>query len=387
MGILRRNKKAKYVRALTWRDVYGDDFPLPKGYRTLAKCPEIVAGVSRIAQLLGDMTIHFYENKPNGDEIVKDGFSRKIDIEPNAYMTRHNFIEWIVKTLYLEGKGNAFVIPRTKNGLLMSLDPVKPSSVSVDDNAYIVKINGKKTDPSSIMHFVRNPKVNAMWKGEGFTVQLTDVCETLTQASKTRKDFLSSNIMPSLIIGVDADTEELADPDKREAVIQRFLGNKRKGEPAIVPSGLIDIHEVKPLTLKDIAIDETIKLDKKQVACLLGIPSFVLGEGEFKRDEWNNFVGTTIKSIAQIIQQEMTKKLVVSTNHYIAFSVRSLYNYDFKTMIDAGCQLMERGIMTGNEVRDWAGLAPRDGLDELSVLENYIPVDKIGDQKKLIQSE
>ena len=44
---------------------------------------------------------------------------------------------------------------------------------------------------------------------------------------------------------------------------------------------------------------------------------------------------------------------------------------------------MAKNLMTGNEARNWIGLPPKDGLDELVMLENYIPTARLGDQSKL----
>jgi hypothetical protein len=70
---------------------------------------------------------------------------------------------------------------------------------------------------------------------------------------------------------------------------------------------------------------------------------------------------------------------------YVRFNVLSLYDWDIKTLADVFGGLSDRGFVDGNEVRDRLGLSPRDGLDELRVLENYIPYEMSAYQKKLVQ--
>ena len=85
------------------------------------------------------------------------------------------------------------------------------------------------------------------------------------------------------------------------------------------------------------------------------------------------------------IAQEMTRKLILNPNWYLKFNTLSLMDWDVTTISQVFGTLYDRGIVTGNEVRDRIGLDPKDDLDKLLVLENYIPIDKAADQLKLAQ--
>ena len=68
---------------------------------------------------------------------------------------------------------------------------------------------------------------------------------------------------------------------------------------------------------------------------------------------------------------------------YLKFNVLSLMDWDIDTIYRVFGGLSDKGIVTGNEVRDRLGMSHIDGLDELRILENYIPADMIGQQSKL----
>ena len=58
-------------------------------------------------------------------------------------------------------------------------------------------------------------------------------------------------------------------------------------------------------------------------------------------------------------------------------------DWDLQSLYTVYGGLSDKGIVTGNEVRDIMGMSPIEGLDELRILENYLPIDQIGLQKKV----
>lgn len=363
----------------------GWDTLCASGYTRLSENPEVLMAVGRIAELISSMSIRLMANTESGDIRVYNELSRKLDITPNRYMTRKTMVAAIVRTLLLEGQGNAVVWPRTENGLLEELVPLPPSQVSFlpDGYGYKITVGGVPYDPDDLLHFVVNPSTERPWLGTGYRVALQSVVKNLQQAGKTKNAFLSSEWKPSVIVKVDGNSEELVSESGRQRLANQYLHPFAPGAPWLIPAEQMEVVQVKPLSLNDLAISDSVKLDKQSVAAILGVPPYVVGLDKFSQQEWNHFIATTIMPIVRGIEQEMTRKLLLNPEWYISMNPWALYAYDMKDLSEIGRTLNAQGLMSGNEVRSWIHLPPREGLDDLTILENYIPKSMIGDQKKL----
>lgn len=360
------------------------------GYTSLDQNPEIMTACRKIAELIGSMTIHLMANTEKGDIRVVNELSRAIDINPIGTMTRSHWMEAIVMNLLLYGEGNSIVWPHTWGGNIVSLEPIAASRVTLmpGENMYRdykIQIDGVNHDPSNMLHFVHNPDKTFLWKGRGLRVSLQEIAQNLKQAAATEKGFMESKWKPSLIVKVDAMAKEFADRAGREKLRADYLETGEAGAPWIIPAQQFEVEQVKPLSLSDLALSDMVKIDKRTVASIVGVPAFVLGVGEYNRAEWNTFVQTTVKSICLEISQELTRKIILSPKMYLKFNTMNLLDWDIQEISSVFGALSDRGIVDGNEVRDRLGMSPRDGLDELRILENYIPYDMSGQQKKLLQ--
>lgn len=355
-----------------WTQLLGD------GYKPVSDCPEVQKGISVYADLIASMTIQQMENTPDGDVRVKDGLSRKLDIAPYKNMVRQNWMSNLVRVMLTNG--NQITLPHySREGLLEDLEPIAPSRVGIIPEGrsdYAVLIDGARYAPDEVLHFAINPDPEKPYQGRGLQVSLRDVVDSMRQTNATRKAIMKSPT-PSLVIKVDGYTDELKTPEAREKLAQKYVYAQQRGEPWVIQSDTFDVKEVKPLTLTDLAIDKNIELDKKTVAALLGVPSFLLGVGAFRAEEYSWFVATQAMQIANIVQQTLTMGVLVSPTRYFRLNNWSLLNYDL-SKVNSICHTMTgAAAMRRNEWRNKMGMPYDQDMDDMLILENYLRTNKL----------
>lgn len=364
---------------MAWTQLVGE------GYKPVTDCPEVQRCISVYADLVASMTIQQMENTPDGDVRVRDGLSRKLDINPYRNMVHQTWMSNLVRVMLL--KGNEITLPHySRDGLLEDLEPIAPTRVTIvpaGRNDYHITIDGIRHEPGDVLHFVHNPDPERPYMGLGVKVALRDVVESMRQTNATRRAIMKSPT-PSLIIKVDGYDDELRTPEGRESLAQKYVYAQEKGMPWVMQSDTFDVKEVRPMSLTDLAIDKTMELDKKAVAALLGVPSFLVGVGAFREEEFRWFVATQVMPIAHTIQQTLTMGLLYSPSRYFRLNNWSLLNYDL-SKVNSICQTMTKAAaMRRNEWRDKMGMPYDPEMDDMLILENYLrtsPLEKTGGEE------
>ena len=383
MGLFNRRSRADPVAL--W---FSSNGCAPSGYHRLLDAPEVAACVDRICAIVSSATIHLMENGKKGDRRVKDELSRFMDTTPWGPMgTRATWMSWVVATMLTVGDGNAFVLPHVRrvNGqfIITGLEPM-PGAAAIRDEDTVYKViwKGSTFDPDEVVHFRLFADLDEPWRGRGYRVQAGKIAASLKQTSELKDSLSSPKYKPPMLVAVNSDAD-LSDPKKRDEFVENYLEHSEAGKPWVFSADLLNVSQQKPLTLADLAIKDTVELDKRTVASIFGVPPFLLGLGSYNEAEYNGFIRTVVNHICKVIEQTLTWSILISPSRYFRFNRRHLYAYDMKALIEMDLAMSDRGYLNGDEVREDSYRDPA-GLTEFKVLENYIPYDMSGKQQKLV---
>ena len=359
-----------------------------KGYKRLDENVDVKTCVHRIAELISSMTLFLMQNTERGDIRVKNGLSRKLDVDPWSYGTRKTLYYKVVEDLLFTG--NSILLPRfDSEGLLLELMPVDQGDITyqgTEDGGYYVVYKGKVYQDDEIVHFVYNPAIGKPWLGESFSVYLSEILANLKDSQAIKSDFYTKHFKPNIIFTIEADSELMQSAEGRREIYEKWLDTPA-GFPYMLPGQMIQAQVVQPMSLQSIAINESVELDKRTIANMFGVPPFMLGQGAYHIAEYNAFIDAIIAPMAQGIAQELTRKLILSPEMYIKFNLQSIRAFAVEQRLQALYQGRALGIFSANEIRVAAGYEPLDEetMDEFTMLENYLPTQDLGKQKKLLQ--
>lgn len=383
----------------------GIDDCLPLGYSRVIDNIHIQTCINYIANVISSSNLMLLENGDTGDKRVYNELINLIDRQPTPYLTKQVWLSNIVRNMV--SYGNAIIKPSFINKkqpysqvLLEGLYPLDMGYITLTHDTtdkiiknYIIRYKGLEYKDKDVLNFTYNVDTERPYIGKGIQLTARDLIRNITQLNKTKNKILSTEGRPQLLLFYDGlwkslgrlDDEQITDEDQKyiDWQTKRMKQGLDNGLVVMPGDSTLEIRELKPLSLKDLAIAENLELDLKTCAKLLGVPLFAVGLADFNKDEYDNFINTIIKPIIRCIEQELTAKLILNPKWYIKFNIRSLNNYTSTEALKIIDTMFTKGLMTGNEAREFMGMGRLEGLDELIILENFVPIDRLGDQKKL----
>ena len=304
----------------------------------------------------------------------------------NMFLTKFNVLKKIVEDVIL--KGNAYLyITRDEAGHPKSLTYLRPSQVAIQYNEltqdlyYLVtssnKVAKKKILDKDMCHFVMhsNDGVN----GLSILSYATRTIDSANATEQSAKQFFDGGCSINGII-------RLKNPlvsDKQRNEIRQNWAKIHGGDNCSGIAVLSGVEDFTPITSdpNKSQMLETRRFNVTEIARWFNINPILLGDlshTSYSDIEQANieFVQHTLLPWIEMLQNELTRKLIVNRKRYIDLDENTLLKSNKTNMANYCKTLVSGGIMSPNEARIQIGLNPMEGADDL-----VIPFTKISDNK------
>ena len=306
-------------------------------------------------------------------------------------ISKFNLFKQIVWDIYL--KGNAFLyIRRDNKGVPTELVYLKPQQVTINYNEnnhvlyYLANSLVKgKIAPRDIIHFYKN----GIFDGKStisFGAQSIELAKETDSVSKSyfRSGCNVNGIIKMLTSSTDKQRQEI------QSAWQNNIGKGKNGV-AVMPQNVDYIKLGSDANSAQML--ESRQYNLTEIARFFNISPVMLGDlskASYSTLEMvlTQFVQVTLQPLVSMIQSELTRKLIPSTeNVYINLDENYLIKFDKNTESNYYTNLVRGGILTVNEAREALGFSKVEGGDKLMIPYTDITQNTISDEAKNIYNE
>ena len=348
-----------------------------------------ISAVFRAVEIISDSvaTLPIRVKAVNEKDEIKSHPLNLVFADKYNVMSKYNFIKLLIQSVILKGNGFAY-IERGEDGSVLRLRYLESSDVQIfwDKNKeqlyYTCNvISRKRIEPINMIHLVKNS-----YDGINGVSVLSYAARSLKLANNTENSANSFFTNGCNLSGVLTVQGQVTDK-QREQIRQSWNSAYSNGGNglAILQGNM----EYKPIQLSaaDSQLLESRLFNVQDIARFFGISPALLGDlshSSYATIEaaQQEFLLHTLNPYIVMIEEEFTRKLVKpSENLEINFDETALLKTDKKALADYYGSLLDKGVLSINEVRTELGYAEIDGGDKHTIAYSKIEDNDINNTK------
>lgn len=343
------------------------------------------ASVSLLTETVAAMPLKCYQvDTESGIKKIDTSNSlwQLLNYQPNSYMTRTEFLEFLVMSLVVYGN-SYFAIKRNSAGEVVSLMPLVASQMQVElvnneityhytDNKSYLKVYA----PGSIWHTKRFGNGLVGLSPLGYAAKSIGIAQ---EADKRVAKLASSGGKSTGVLTIDAALK----PEQRENIRKEFIKMTEGPESGlhVLEAGLK--FQQTSMSPSDMQLIENRRFQIEDIARFMGVPSVLINDtsasttwGSGIEQITQGFYKLNLRPMLERIESSMKRHLMPRdswANIDIEFDFDALLRADKKTRMESQAAAVNAGLMTPNEGRAAEGLEPKDGGDKIYLNSTLVP--------------
>lgn len=357
------------------------------------------ACVRLLSESISTLPLKLYQSQPDGSrKLAKDHpVYRALCKRPNSEMTPSRFMLMIGASICL--RGNAYVEIRYIGSKPVALLPLQPQSMVVkrDDKGNLKYIY---TDP--LLQTERTIPIKNMMHIRGFGMDGTcgmipvklgrDVIGSALSVEESAAKIFENGLQSSGFLSAETPLNN----EQRERIrkyLEAFIGSKNAGKIMVLEGGM----KYNNVTMNPEAAQmlESRAFSIEEICRWFRVPPFMVGHMD-KQSSWASsvegmnmqFLTNTLRPLLVNIEQEISRCLLgMDDDYYAEFSVEGLLRADSEGRSAYYTTALQNGWMSRNDVRKLENLPPIDGGDIYTVQLNLTPLEQLGKEDALNNSE